>query len=522
MVNSLLIAKSAPASGGKECRILPKMANRHGLIAGATGTGKTVTLQAIVERFSKIGVPVFVADIKGDLSGISQAGGSNSRVSDRIQQLEITDFSYKGCPVTFWDVFGKQGHPLRATISEMGPLLLSRLLNLNDTQEGVLNIAFKVADDQGLLLLDLKDLRALMQYVGDTAKQLRTEYGSVSAASVGAIQRGLLTLEQQGGDILFGEPALDLMDLIQTDGNGQGMVNVLAADQLMRSPKLYATFLLWLLSELFEQLPEVGDLTQPKLLFFFDEAHLLFNDAPAALLEQVEQVVRLIRSKGVGVYFCTQSPADVPVKVLGQLGNRVQHALRAFTPLDQKAIKAAAQTFRPNPEVNVEQAIAELEVGEALVSFLDEKGAPSVVERVYILPPGSQIGPISPEQRQQCIQSSLIYGHYEQLEDRESAYEILKQKTEVASQAAAASTSQTQAAKEAAAQAKEAERVQKQLAKEAAAAAKEEEQANQEREKMLMNLAEGAAQAFGGTAGKKIARGVLGGILGYGTSRKGR
>jgi hypothetical protein len=507
------------------------MANRHGLIAGATGTGKTVTLQALIERFSRLGVPIFVADIKGDLAGISQPGGSNPKVRDRAQHLGLTDFSYEGFPVTLWDVFGTQGHPLRTTISEVGPLLLARLLNLNDTQAGVLNIAFKVADGQGLLLLDLKDLRALIQYVGDKARDLRTDYGNISVASVGAIQRGLLTLEQQGGDQFFGEPALDLMDLLQTDARGYGMVNLLAANQLMQSPKLYATFLLWLLSELFEQLPEVGDLDQPKLLFFLDEAHLIFNDAPAALLEKIEQVVRLIRSKGVGVFFCTQNPVDIPAKVLGQLGNRVQHALRAFTPLDQKAIKAAAQTFRPNPQLNVEQAIADLGVGEALVSFLDPQGAPAIVERAFILPPASQIGPITPEQRQQLIQSSILYGHYEAVVDRESAYEILQQKAAASSQAAAqaeadrqAELERKQAEKEAAAKAKQEEReaaqVQKQLEKEAAARTKEEERLAREREQMLVNLAEGAAQAFGGTTGKKIARGVLGGLLGYGTGRR--
>jgi uncharacterized protein len=393
----------------------------------------------------------------------------------------------------------------------------------------VLNIAFQVADDQGLLLLDLKDLRALIQYVGDKAKELKTEYGNISAASVGAIQRGLLTLEQQGAEHFFGEPALDLMDLIQTDSKGNGMVNILAADQLMRSPQLYATFLLWLLSELFEQLPEVGDLEKPKLLFFFDEAHLLFNDAPDASLDKIEQVVRLIRSKGVGVYFCTQSPMDVPVKVLGQLGNRVQHALRAFTPVDQKAVKTAAQTFRPNPALNVEQAIAELSVGEALVSFLDEKGAPAIVERAFILPPESQIGPITPEQRQQIIQNSVLYGHYEAIEDRESAYEMLKQKSEQTVEAAKVAAAQAeaekqaelerkQAEKEAAARAKEKARqeaqMQKQLEREAAARAKEEERQARERDKFLLDVAEGAAQAIGGTSGKKIVRGVLGSILG--------
>jgi uncharacterized protein len=429
MPNPLLIAKSEPAKGGQNCTILPAMANRHGLIAGATGTGKTITLQAIAEQFSKIGVPVFMADIKGDLSGISQPGSEKPKIMERLQLLGMNDVSFSSCPVEFWDVFAEQGQPLRATISELGPLLLSRLLNLNDTQEGVLHIAFKIADDQGLLLLDLKDLRSLIQYVGDNAKEFKTEYGNLSAASIGAIQRGLLVLEQQGGDRFFGEPALNLMDLIQTDARGQGVVNILAADKLMQSPKLYATFLLWLLSELFEQLPEVGDVEKPKLLFLFDEAHLLFADAPDVLLEKIEQVVRLIRSKGVGVYFCSQNPMDIPVKILGQLGNRVQHALRAFTPQDQKAVKSAATTFRPNPEVNVEQAITELGVGEVLVSFLDEQGTPGMVQRAYVVPPTSQIGPIAPEQRKQLIENSLLYSPYQQTEDRESAYELLKQKT---------------------------------------------------------------------------------------------
>ncbi len=524
MVAPLLIAK--PAKGENECMILPQMANRHGLIAGATGTGKTVTLQAIAQQFSQIGVPVFITDIKGDISGISQVGIENPRITERIRLLQLKDFQCAACPVVFWDVFGQQGHPLRTTISEMGPLLLSRLLNLNDTQEGILSIAFKIADDSGLLLLDLKDLRALIQYVGDNAKDFKTEYGNISAASIGAIQRGLLTLEQQGGDRLFGEPALNLMDLLQTDGNGHGIVNILVADRLLQSPKLYASFLLWLLSELFEQLPEVGDLEKPKLVFLFDEAHLLFDDAPEALQDKIEQVVRLIRSKGVGVYFCTQSPTDVPVKVLGQLGNRVQHALRAFTPVDQKVVKAAAGTFRQNPAFKVEEVITELGVGEALVSFLDETGTPSVVERAFVVPPGSQIGAITPEQRQQIIQNSVLYGYYEKLEDRESAYEVLKQKAEVAAKAAAAAIAQNAAAKEEAARAKEEARQlaqqQKQLEREAAVRAKEEERLARERERLLLNLAEGAAQAFGGTAGKKIARGVLGGILGYGITRKRR
>jgi hypothetical protein len=421
VVEPILIAK-----GENDILLLPQMANRHGLIAGATGTGKTVTLQVIAENFSRIGVPSFMADVKGDLSGISQPGIENPKISERVQKLGLTNFGFVGSPVTFWDVFGEQGHSVRATVSEMGPLLLSRLLNLNETQSGVLTLVFKIADDNGLLLLDLKDLRAMVQYVGDNAKQFTTGYGNVSAASIGAIQRGLLTLEEQGGDKFFGEPALNLDDLMQIDSKGRGMINILAAERLMQSPKAYATFLLWLLSELFEQLPEVGDPEKPKLVFFFDEAHLLFNDIPQALEEKLEQVVRLIRSKGVGVYFISQNPLDIPDRVLGQMGNRVQHALRAFTPRDQRAVKAAAETFRSNPKLNVESTLTELGVGEALVSLLDEKGSPGIVERALVCPPSSQIGPISSSQRQQIISQSLLYGHYEKVIDRQSAYEMLK------------------------------------------------------------------------------------------------
>jgi DNA helicase HerA-like ATPase len=423
MPDPILVAK-----GESELFLLPKMANRHGLIAGATGTGKTVTLQRLAEGLSRIGVPTFLADIKGDLSGISRAGTPTPKIQERVQQLGLADFLYADSPVTLWDVFGEQGHPVRATVSEMGPLLFARLLNLNDVQAGVLTLTFKIADDNGLLLLDLKDLRAMVQFVGDHSKEFTTEYGNVSTASIGAIQRGLLALEQQGGDKFLGEPALDLMDCIQTDTKGRGVVNLLAADKLLQSPTLYATFLLWMLSELFERLPEVGDLDKPKLVFFFDEAHLLFNNAPPSLLEKIEQVVRLIRSKGVGVVFVTQNPLDIPQTVLGQLGNRVQHALRAFTPRDQKAVQVAAQTFRQNPKLNVAECITQLGVGEALVSMLDEKGAPTIVERGLVVPPGGQIGPITPEQRQQLIKESLVYGHYEQTIDRESAYEILQKR----------------------------------------------------------------------------------------------
>ena len=430
MVQALLVAKSK-----QEIYLLPGMANRHGLITGATGTGKTVTLQKMAEGFSAIGVPVFMADVKGDLSGISQPGTMTPKLKERVDQLGIKDLAFAGSPVTFWDVFGEQGHPVRATISELGPLLLSRILELNDTQEGVLTLVFKACDDNGLLLLDLKDLRAALQFIGDNAKQLTTQYGNVSAASIGAIQRGLLTLEHQGGDKFFGEPALNVADLMQTD-KGRGVVNILAADKLMQTPRVYGTLLLWMLSELYESLPEVGDPEKPKLVFFFDEAHLLFTDAPKALLDKIEQVVRLIRSKGVGVYFVTQNPLDVPDKVLGQLGNRVQHALRAFTPRDQRAVQTAAATMRANPAVDTEKVITELGVGEALVSFLDANGTPNMVERAWILPPSSRIGPVAPQERQQAIKASSVYGHYEQTVDRESAYEKLsaagKQRMEAA------------------------------------------------------------------------------------------
>ena len=414
------------AKGTDDLLLLAGMANRHGLIAGATGTGKTVTLQVMAEAFSRLGVPVFAADVKGDLAGISQVGSDNPKIQERVKMLKLADFGFAANPVTLWDVFGDEGHPVRATTSEMGPLLFSRLLGLNDTQAGVMTIAFKIADDHGLLLLDLKDLQAMLQHVGDHASDYRTQYGNVSAASIGAIQRGLLTLQQQGGDKFLGEPALNLDDLIQTEGSGHGVVNILAVDKLMRSPTLYATFLLWMMSELFEKLPEVGDPEKPNLVFFFDEAHLLFTDLPPVLQQKVEQVVRLIRSKGVGIYFVTQNPTDIPDVILGQLGNRVQHALRAFTPKDQKSVKAAAQTFRTNPKVDVEKTITELAVGEALVSFLDEKGSPMPVDRAWVCPPRSQIGPITSEQRQALIQSSVVAGVYEKAVDRESAYEILK------------------------------------------------------------------------------------------------
>ena len=422
-----------------EIFLLPQMANRHGLITGATGTGKTVTLQVLAEHFSSIGVPCFMSDVKGDLSGIARAGGGNPKVEARVAQLGLAGFKHTAFPVTCWDVWGEQGHPVRATISDMGPLLLSRMLALNETQSGVLHLVFKVADDNGLALLDLKDLRVMLQFVGDNAKDFTTEYGNISAASVGAIQRGLLTLESQGGEKLFGEPMLNIDDLMQTDG-GRGIVNILAADRLMTAPKVYSTLLLWLLSELFENLPEAGDLDKPKLVFFFDEAHLLFDDAPDALVDKIEQVVRLIRSKGVGVFFVSQNPADIPDQVAAQLGNRVQHALRAFTPKDQKAVRAAAETMRDNTALDEAAAIMELGVGEALVSMLDEKGKPCVTERALILPPQAQIGPITDTERRALIQNSLIAGHYEKQVDRESAYETLKARAAQAAEAAAAQT----------------------------------------------------------------------------------
>ncbi|MBC7610916.1 MAG: DUF853 domain-containing protein [Polaromonas sp.] len=436
MAEPLLIAKNATSA----CELLPALANRHGLITGATGTGKTVTLQTIAENFSKIGVPVFMADVKGDLTGISQAGKISEKMAGILKERGIDLPESMACPSTLWDVFGEQGHPVRATISDMGPLLLGRMLNLNETQAGVLNLVFKIADDNGMLLLDLKDLRTMLQYVGDNASEFTTKYGNVSAASVGAIQRGLLQIESQGADKFFGEPMLNISDFMQTV-DGKGVINILAADKLMNSPRLYATFLLWMLSELFEQLPEIGDPEQPKLVFFFDEAHLLFNEAPRVLVERIELVVRLVRSKGVGVYFVTQNPLDIPDSVLAQLGNRVQHALRAFTPRDQKAVKATAQTMRQKPGLDIETAITELAVGEALVSLLDAKGRPTVTERVYVLPPGSQIGPITPEQREALLQNSLVAGVYEKAVDRESAYEKLQGRAAASAPAAGAAPS---------------------------------------------------------------------------------
>lgn len=485
------------AKGDTSLYLLPQLGNRHGLIAGATGTGKTVTLQRLAEGFSKLGVPSFMADVKGDLSGISQPGQQKPTIVERFKTLGIADYKFAACPVAFWDVFGEQGHPVRATVSEMGPLLLSRLLNLNDVQSGVLTLSFKIADDNGLLLLDLKDLQAMVQYVGENAAQFTTQYGNISTASVGAIQRALLNLSQQGGDKFFGEPALDLMDFIQTGPGGQGMVNILAADKLLQSPLLYATFLLWLLAELFERLPEVGDVEKPKLVFFFDEAHLLFDDIPKALLDKIEQVVRLVRSKGVGVYFVTQNPLDIPDVVLGQLGNRVQHALRAFTPRDQKAVKAAATTFRPNPPLDVEAAITELGVGEALVSLLEEKGTPAPVQRALIVPPCGQIGPPTPAQRQQIITSSTVYGHYEKVIDRESAYEILKGRHE-----------------EAAGPPKTMEEKQKEFETRRNQAPASGKSKPSETIQVIDAFAKSAVRSVGSSLGRSIIRGILGSLFG--------
>jgi DNA helicase HerA-like ATPase len=490
--------------------LLPGLANRHGLITGATGTGKTVTLQKLAESFSRIGVPVFMADVKGDLSGMSQAGAMSPRLQERLTAHGLPAPEFGACPVMFWDVTGEQGHPVRATISEMGPLLLARMLNLNDTQSGVLTLVFRIADDSGLLLLDLKDLRAMCQFVGDNAKRFTTDYGNISAASIGAIQRGLLQIDEQGGDRFFGEPALNIDDLMQTDGEGRGMINILAADRLMQHPKIYATLLLWLLSELFEALPEIGDPDQPKLVFFFDEAHLLFSDAPKALLEKIEQVVRLIRSKGVGVYFVTQNPLDVPETVLGQLGNRVQHALRAFTPRDQKAVRTAATTLRANPGLDTEKAITELAVGEALVSFLDEKGRPSVVERAWILAPGTRIGPATPDERKAVISRSPVFGHYEQTQDRESAYEKLRASAE-------ARMAQPPAAGQPATPGNGS--VMDVLGDVLLGSTGPR---GGRREGMLEAAAKSAARSVGSSLGREIMRGVLGGLLGGGTTRRRR
>jgi len=486
MKDALLIAK-----GTGEVAVLPRMANRHGLIAGATGTGKTVTLRVMAEQFSRAGVPVFMADVKGDLSGIALAGGDRPEPAARAQLLGMGEFAVEGCPTVFWDVFGQQGHPVRATVSEMGPLLLSRILDLNDIQSGVLTLVFKIADDSGLLLLDLKDLRTMTQFAGENAAQFKTEYGNISAASIGAIQRGLVALEEQGAGAFFGEPALDLNDLIQTGPGGRGIINILAADKLMQSPKLYATFLLWMLAELYENLPEVGDPDKPKLVFFFDEAHLLFEDAPKALEDKIEQVVRLIRSKGVGVYFVTQNPLDIPETVLGQLGNRVQHALRAFTPRDQKAVRAAAETFRSAPGLDVAKAITELGVGEALVSVLDAKGSPTPVDRALIYPPKSRLTPLTPDERAKIVKGSVLFGHYEKAVDRESAYEKLKAKSE-----------------------------ERQADEASAGRQKGRAEPQSDTSKIFGAMAKSAAHAIGSQIGRQIIRGVLGSILGGSSSKR--
>ncbi len=485
MTEPILVAKNQSS----EFELLPAMANRHGVITGATGTGKTVTLQRMAEGLSQRGVPVFMADIKGDLTGVSQPGGGNPKVDERNKLLGIENVAFEASPVTLWDVFGQQGSPLRATVSEMGPILLGRILQLNDVQDGVLTIAFKIADEQGLLLLDLKDLQSLLQYVGENAADLTLKYGNVSAASVGSIQRGLLQLEQQDGDTFFGEPAVKLDDFMQTD-RGRGVLNLLAADKLVNSPLLYSTFLLWLLSDLYETLPEVGDLEKPKLVFFFDEAHLLFTDAPQALVDRIEQVVRLIRSKGVGVYFVTQNPADIPDKVLAQLGNRVQHALRAYTPQEQKAVQVAAETFRVNPNIDVQSAISELGVGEVLISMLDAQGVPSIVDRAFVVPPVSQIGAITPEQRTQLMSTSLVAGVYDQAIDRESAFELLKARADarVAQQAEADQQQQEQAA--------------------AAPAS-----GGSRTDSMFEAMGKSVLRSVGSSLGRQIVRGVLGSIF---------
>jgi DNA helicase HerA-like ATPase len=484
-LNGLAVAKCEKS----KLSIHPKMANRHGLIAGATGTGKTVTLQVLSEAFSEIGVPVFMADVKGDLSGMSAKGEQKSFIDKRLVELQIENFSYKPKPVRFWDVFGKKGHPVRTTISEMGPLLLSRLMDLNETQSGVLNIIFRVADDNNMLLLDLKDLRAMVNYAGEHASDFTNKYGNVSSTSIGAIQRALLSLEDQEADKFFGEPELDINDFMQCDTDGKGIINILAADTLYLTPKLYSTFLLWLLAELFEELPEVGDMEKPKMIFFFDEAHLIFDEAPKVLLEKIEQVVRLIRSKGIGIYFITQNPTDIPDDVLGQLGNRIQHALRAFTPRDQKAVKSAAETFRPNPELNVQEVITQLGVGDALVSFLDEKGIPSIVESAKIYPPESRIGPVTAEQRNEIIKNSPFFGRYEKAVDRESAYEILSGK---------------HAAKE---------EKDKPQVKDTAPVKKKPRVSKKAKQDIVEGIGEMIGYTIGGRSGRKIVRGILGSLF---------
>jgi len=485
-------------------QLLPRMANRHGLIAGATGTGKTVTLQVISEQLSRAGVPVFVADVKGDLSGLSQAGKDHPKIDERVEFLELENYRQEGTPVIFWDVFSEQGHPIRATVSDMGPLLLARLLDLNETQEAILHLIFKLADDDGLMLLDLKDLRSMVAHVGKNAKELRNEYGNISPASIGAIQRSLLVLDEQGGDVFFGEPALDLLDFMRNALDGRGIVNVLAANQLIQNPKIYATMLLWLLAELFEELPEIGDPDKPKLVFFFDEAHLLFDDAPKALIDKVEQVVRLIRSKGVGVFFVTQNPLDIPDDVLGQLGNRIQHALRAYTARDQKAVRAASETFRANPDLDTEQIITQLGVGEALVSFLDSKGVPGIVQQTLIRPPYSRIGPASDGEQAAVRSASPVAAKYEEPVDRESAYEILTERTQRRMREA----EDQRLAEQRQAAAEKAER-------EAARAHTRTRRSGGGRRRQSVGeaMAKSAARSIGSSLGRQIVRGILGAIL---------
>ncbi len=492
--------------GDLDVYLLSKYGNRHGLIAGATGTGKTVTLQIIAENFSKIGVPVFMADVKGDLAGLAMPGGGSPKLEERAAQIGLDSYTYSSSPVVFWDIYGQSGHPIRSTISEIGPLMLSRMMNLNDVQEGVLNIAFRVADEQGLLLLDLKDLRAILAEISEKADVLQRTYGNVSPQSVGAIQRSLLVLEEQGANNFFGEPALDIRDFMRTTLDSRGIVNILAADKLMQSPRLYATFLLWMLSELFEDLPEVGDLDKPKLVFFFDEAHLLFSDAPPSLIQKIEQVVRLVRSKGVGVYFVTQNPIDIPDTVLGQLGNRFQHALRAFTPRDQKAVASAADTFRVNPKFKTNEAITELGVGEALVSVLEDKGVPSVVERTFIRPPSSRLGVLTPEERQQVIFASPLRGKYDQMVDRESAYEVLKKKAdEIAKQQEAAAQAEAEA------KAKVAEDKARAAAEKAEA--KKSSGGGRRSESLLETLGKTVVRSAGSQVTRTLMRGLLGGLF---------
>jgi len=478
--------------------LLPKMGNRHGMIAGATGTGKTVTLQILAEGFSALGVPVFMADVKGDLSGMACAGGGKPKLEERAAQIGCGPLEYRESPVVFWDLYGEKGHRIRTSITEMGPVLLSRLMSLNETQEGVLTIAFRLADDQGLMLLDLKDLRAMLNFISENAKEIQAEYGNVSGASVGAIQRALLQLEEEGADLFFGEPALDISDLMRVHHDGRGVVNILAADRLMNNRRAYSTFLLWLLSEMFEELPEVGDLEKPKLVFFFDEAHLLFSDAPAALVEKVEQVVRLIRSKGVGVYFVTQNPLDIPDTVLGQLGNRVQHALRAFTPRDQKAVKSAATTFRANPTFSTEAVITELGVGEALVSVLDEKGAPTLVERTLIRPPLSRLGPATDAERATVMQASPVAGRYDKDYDPESAFEILSKRADEKAREAEEAAREAEDEKRRAAEEKQRQRVTTRSSR---------------GETPLEAGMKSAMRSVGTQIGREVMRGLLGGLF---------